>query len=221
MPSSISALAPHAGRVDEADRARRRSRPRCRSRRGSCPAGRARPTRSSPISRLNSVDLPTFGPPDDARRREHRPLRARRSTVGARPPSVVGRRAGATTTASSRSPVPRPCSALTGNGSPSPSDTNSQIVGLAAGRRRPCWRRRSTGRLDAAQQLGHAGVLLGDADGGVDHEQHDVGLARWPARPARLTFASSVAATGQPAAGVDQHGTRRPATRPRAPCGRG
>ena len=29
-----------------------------------------------------------------------------------------------------------------------------------------------------------------DPDGGVDHEQHDVGLARWPVRLCRLTFSS-------------------------------
>ncbi len=82
--------------------------------------------RSSPNNRLNSVDLPTFG----------RPMMATRG-MDTSPSAGVGRSSPAlsvagsensATTASSRSPVPRPCSALTGYGSPRPSDTNSHAA---------------------------------------------------------------------------------------------
>src|SRR5438270_6511927 len=76
--------------------------------------------RSSPISLLNSVDLPTFGRPTMA-------------TAGGRSSSSIGAGSGAAssagraaTTRSRRSPTPRPCRALTGAGSPRPRRVKSQ-----------------------------------------------------------------------------------------------
>ena len=97
---------------------RRRSRRPCRSRRGSCPGMSCTTERSSPISRLNSVDLPTFGRPT---MRDREDPRERPSASAAGRFLDRGSGSGSTaTSASSRSPVPRPCSALTGHGSPSP-----------------------------------------------------------------------------------------------------
>ena len=94
------------------------------------------------------------------------------------------------TSSSSRSPVPRPCSALTGSGSPRPRRRNSQIVGLAAGRRRPCWRRAAPACRPRRSHVGDRGVLLGDADGGVDHEQRQRRRPRIACSLWRLTLAS-------------------------------
>ena len=74
--------------------------------------------RSSPTRRLNSVDFPTFGRPTIA--------------IENGPPSSSGSASVATgggnaaTTASSRSPLPRPCNADTTWGSPRPSCVNAQ-----------------------------------------------------------------------------------------------
>ena len=87
--------------------------------------------RSSPMSRLNRVDLPTLGRPTRATENDPLARRPRRRAAsrrrGRRPPSAspsaapsVPGRAARRRTASSRSPVPRPCRALTGNGSPRP-----------------------------------------------------------------------------------------------------
>ncbi len=74
--------------------------------------------RSSPIRRLKSVDLPTFG----------RPTIATPGIAGPSSTSSGGSISGnSSTSASSRSPVPRPWSAVTANGSPKPSDTNVQM----------------------------------------------------------------------------------------------
>ena len=84
--------------------------------------------RSSPISRLNRVDLPTFGRPDDGATEKILLGRRRRRRLGAGVGRRSAARAAARRRASSRSPVPRPCRALTGSGSPRPSDMNSQIA---------------------------------------------------------------------------------------------
>ena len=95
--------------------------------------------RSSPISRLNSVDLPALGRPTSTTEYAAAAAAARPwpGCSGAIPsgPSPAGgpqrpdsepacsRRA---TTSSSRSPVPRPCSALTWWGAPRPRPSSSQ-----------------------------------------------------------------------------------------------
>src|SRR4051812_738006 len=73
--------------------------------------------RSSPMRRLNSGDLPTFGRPTMA-------TAGTSGSVGADVSSTFSGSRRRSTTASRRSPVPRPCSALTGNGSPSPRRAN-------------------------------------------------------------------------------------------------
>ena len=84
--------------------------------------------RSSPIRRLNSVDLPTLGRPTTAtagtsgRTGSPPPPSASSASMGWRLSS--GNRA---TTSSSRSPVRRPCRALTGQGSPMPRASSSQL----------------------------------------------------------------------------------------------
>ena len=100
--------------------------------------------RSSPISRLNSVDLPTFGRPTIATRRDCASARPRR-----RPRRSRSTSGNSSTSSSSRSPVPRPCSAVTGNGSPRPSETNPRCP-RAAVRCRPCWRPAAPGASLAA-----------------------------------------------------------------------
>ncbi len=70
-------------------------------------------TRSCPTSAFRSDDLPTFGRPRIATRIVSSPIGARPS-----PGSFA-------TTSSSRSPVPSPCNAESGHGSPSPSRWNS------------------------------------------------------------------------------------------------
>ena len=79
--------------------------------------------RSSPVRRLNSVDLPTFG----------RPTRVTPTTRGSPPSGSTSVGTSSTTSGraatmrSSMSPAPRPCRALTGIGSPRPSDMSSHI----------------------------------------------------------------------------------------------
>ena len=85
--------------------------------------------RSSPSSRLKSVDFPTLGRPMMATLGVSPEVGV--ATVGPSPParSSGSARPGAgsrSTTASSKSPVPRPWIALTERGSPRPSATNSQ-----------------------------------------------------------------------------------------------
>src|SRR6476469_3674308 len=70
-------------------------------------------TRSSPSSAFRRLDLPTFGRPRIATRIASSPI-----SCGPEPGSIV-------TTASSRSPVPWPCCAESGTGSPRPSRWNS------------------------------------------------------------------------------------------------
>ena len=109
--------------------------------------------RSSPISLLNRVDLPTLGRPTSATPTTRLPSSASGSTASA---TSSGR---ASTRRSSRSPAPRPCRALTGAGSPRPNDISSQmdasctrsstllattITGLSADRSNPATRASSS-----------------------------------------------------------------------------
>ena len=100
-----------------------------------CPPGRAsfpRPRRTSArscrASRFSRLDLPTFGRPSSATRRG--PAGTSNGSAGAS--------GSAASTASSTSPLPRPWIALTGNGSPRPSDHNSRPRAPAV-RRQSCW----------------------------------------------------------------------------------
>ena len=139
--------------------------------------------RSSPISRLKSVDLPTLG----------RPTRATRG-IGSRHLGVgVARRASGpigamtATTSSSRSPVP-------GRAGRSPARVRRARARRTprrpppVARRRPCWPRaarvpRSVGRLRRGE------VLVGDPDRHVDHEEDEVGV-RTARSACWLTFSS-------------------------------
>ena len=95
---------------------------RCRSRRASCPACSETITRSSPSSAFRRLDLPTFGRPRIATR------------IASSPTCCAAARPGAASTiASSRSPVPWPCSAEIGIGSPRPSRWNSSASASCGG----------------------------------------------------------------------------------------
>ena len=134
--------------------ARPRSRRRCRSRRGSCPACRARPSGRRRSSRLNSVDLPTLGRPTMRDRED--------------PSSVVGRlgrRASARRSARRRQRGDDRVEQVAGAAAVQRADR----IRLAeaerhelpdrrsrAGRRRPCWRRAAPGVSVRRSQLGDA-----------------------------------------------------------------
>ena len=77
-----------------------------------------------------------------------------------------------------------------------------------------------TGVSSATQQQGDPLVLGGDADGGVDDEQHDLGLLHGLLGLLGDLVVEGVA-VGHPAAGVEQGEVVAPATRRRPPCGRG
>src|SRR6202012_4581266 len=83
------------------------------------PATSSTSTRCSPASLLSRLDLPTLGLPSSATRRG--PDGAVRGSGG-----VSG---SASSTASSRSPLARPCSALTGYGSPQPPHPTQEAGG--------------------------------------------------------------------------------------------
>ena len=75
--------------------------------------------RGWPASLLSRLDLPTLG----------RPSKATRRGPPVMPNGSGGPCGSAPSTASSRSPLPRPCSALTGCGSPRPSDHSEAAAG--------------------------------------------------------------------------------------------
>ena len=85
--------------------------------------------RSSPTSRLKSVDLPTFGRPTMATRGVSGAIsRDSSSSHGATSSSrTEARSPRRSSTTSSRSPARRPCNALTGMGSPRPRAKKSHI----------------------------------------------------------------------------------------------
>ena len=172
--------------------------------------------RSSPISRLNSVDLPALGRPTSTTEYAAAAAAARPwpGCSGATPsgPSPAGgperpdpapaplRRA---TTSSSRSPVPRPCSALTWWGvAETEREQLPDRVGLV----------RVTSTLLATTNTGTSAEYSTLATcsssevhshRGVHHEQHRVGLAHGPLRLGADLGVELVAA-GAPAAGVEQ-----------------
>ena len=85
------------------------------------PATASTSTLVSPASLFSRLDLPTLG----------RPIRAMRRGPPSAPNCSRGASGSASSTASSRSPLPRPCSALTGRGSPRPSDHSAVAAGSA------------------------------------------------------------------------------------------
>ena len=156
--------------------------------------------RSSPMSRLNSVDLPDVRPADDgdgerpARpRRSSRRRRRRRSGGRADGHQLVEQIAGAPAVQRAHRPRVRRGRAR----------MNSQtrrlagdVVHLVGDHEHRCVgsRRRTAG---------HAGVLLGDAGGRVDHHDHHVGR-RDRLLALRGHLVVEVVAAGHPAAGVDE-----------------
>ena len=168
--------------------------------------------RSSPISRLNSVDLPTFGRPTIATPGIGGPSSL--DLLGAARP-----RGSSSTSSSSRSPVPRPCSAVTGNGSPRPSDTNSQM----SPRRdslSTLFATSSTGRF--ARRSHSATFASSSVTPTVASTTRSTASASRTARSiCALTFSSSVGPAREPTTRVDDAELGRPATRRRTPCGRG
>ena len=146
---------------------RRRSRPRCRPRRGWCRARSCTIERSSPTSRLNSVDLPTFGPADDRDREESVVGSSASGASGGRrqhvdqgveqvtaPPSVDGRHRVRGAEAESRE---RPGLVLA-----------AFVVDLVGDE--------EDGLLRPLEDAGDLSVLLGDADVDVDDHEDDVGV---------------------------------------------
>ena len=175
-PLPLLALAAQPGRVDEDERACRRARRRVSIASRVVPGTSETITRSSPRSAFRRLDLPTFGRP-------------RIATRIASSPTAVGPLPGSRATiASSRSPVPWPCRAESGIGSPSPSRWNSSastsrrgVVDLV---------REQEDRLPrGAQDLRDLLVAGGDPGLRVDDEEDEVGLARRRRGPARRSRA--------------------------------
>ena len=144
--------------------------------------------RSSPISRLNRVDLPTFGRPTSAT--ENTP------SLGSASLFVVGRRPRACPPTDARlgrgqqldESVEHVAGAAAVEGadaacgSPSPRDSASQMRRLAADVVDLVHDQQHGAGGQLAHDLGDAGVLLGDARDGVEDQEHGVGLGGWPAR---------------------------------------
>ena len=100
------------------------------------PAVGSTTTRSDPASLFKSEDLPTFG----------LPRRATRRGPSGRASATAERSGRAASTASSRSPVPRPCRAEIGCGSPRPSPHSAAASDSCIGES-TLFAARTTGRL--------------------------------------------------------------------------
>ena len=171
--------------------------------------------RSSPMSRLNKVDFPTFGRPTIATAGTNGAYG--RVTIGIHIQVVTGRNAA--TIASSMSPVPRPWIARTGTGSPRPRRAEGPGVGFAA----------VTVHLvgddhrvlaGAPQHRRHLCVLFGDPYARVDYQQHHCRITD------RLLGLggdrlSEIVTGRQPAAGVDDGEVPARPIRRRGTCGPG
>ena len=156
------------------------------------PATSSTTTRSSPASLLSSEDLPTLGLPTIATRRGPPTSASRlRRRLGQRGEDGVEQVAGpAAVQRGDRVRLAQP--EVPQRRRPRP---------RCAGRR-PCWRPARPACRDSPQDLDDGLVVVGDADGRVDDEQHrvgeadrDLGLAGDPLGQA--------AGVGVPAAGVD------------------
>ena len=122
-------------------------------------------TRSLPAMEFSSEDLPTLG----------RPTRATRCRSPSGAAVATAETSGRTSiTASRTSPLPRPCRAETGKGSPSP--RFHRVAGVPLLRRGVDLVGGQDHRLAAAaQHPHHAGIGLGDADLSIDDEHDGVG----------------------------------------------
>ena len=162
--------------------------------------------RSSPMSRLNSVDLPTFGRPTSATEKMRSLLVG--LVLGVVAVLVVGRparAAGSTSTSrSSTSPAPRPCSALIGERVAEAERQRLPDQALAVGVVDLVDDEQHLAAGQVAHDLGHPAVLLGDPGDGVDHDEHDVGLADGLLALAAHLVVERRRRFGHPAAGVDE-----------------
>ena len=134
--------------------------------------------RSSPMIRLNSVDLPTLGRPtmatEGADLARFATSSLRRAGLGGQPGHhLVEQVPGAPTVQGAHRE--RVAQAQPGEGpGVGVAAVAVDLVGDHQGR-----------PVQPPQQVGHPGVLLGDPDGGVDDEQDDRRRRRWPAPPGR------------------------------------
>ena len=129
--------------------------------------------RSSPISRLNSVDLPDVGAAGDGDRHGARVVLGRRRQAAS---SVRCRASGSTHQLVEHVAG---AAAVEGADRVRVAQAEAQQVPdevVAAGAV-DLVGDHEHGRLDAAQDLGDPVVVVGEADGGVDHEEDGVGLA--------------------------------------------
>jgi len=167
--------------------------------------------RSSPTSRLKSVDFPALGRPTNATRGMSM---SGRTSSGSSSGSTVGSRR---TTSSRRSPVPRPCSALIGHGSPRPSETRSQALASRlvsstllprAARRPERFTRRAISRSSSvAPTMTSVTIKTTSASANARSDWPDTLIVSSSPRPSQPPVSMMVKPTRS--------------TRPREPCGRG
>ncbi len=144
---------------------------------------------SAPRSRLSREDLPTLGRPTSARRR------------GGDAPSSRTATGSPSRAASSRSPMPWPCSAEIANRGPKPSRANSP--GPTEGPS-TLFTTRIT-RLPVAPELAGDLLVVGqETSPAVDQEQHDVRLLDGPLDLLDRGAEERVVGPEEQAAGVDQ-----------------
>ncbi len=161
-------------------------------------------TRSSPTSRLSSVDLPTLGRPTMASSSGRLGSSASSSSAAS---SASSSSSGIgwmnLASASCRSLSPSPCSADIGIGSPSPipcASARALLAGAALA---------LVGDQDhlvgaLAQPAGEGLVERHDAGAGIDQEQHDIRAVDRPLGEAAHARLQRVAADRLPARGVEQ-----------------
>ena len=210
-PLAVLALAPQAGRVDQPEPPCRRGRTACRSASRVVPGWSATITRARPRIAFSSDDLPTLG----------RPRMATRISSS----STTGRASGAELVeplddlvqqVADRPAVERRDHHRVAQ----PQRVQLERRGLALGvvhlvrddhHRRP----------RSAQDLGDLLIAGGQPGGGVDHQQHEVGLLDGdPGLRGHLGLQRRLVARIH-AAGVDQQKPPRRSTRTRPRCGRG
>ena len=207
-PLPLRALAAQAGGVDQDERRAVALEQRCRSRRASCPARRRRSRAPRRGSRSAGSTCRRSG--------------GRGSRPGSPPrrPAPAPRPGSRATIASSRSPVPWPCSAGERDRVAEPEPVELERERRPAPGRRSCSRAGSTG-LRASRRISATSSSPGVMPGlRVDDEEHEVGL-----RDRRARLVGDRARDRRPvgdvdAAGVDQQELACPPTRRRAPCGR-
>ena len=217
VPRSVRDLRRMPGGVDEADRSLRGLHHGVHR----VPGGAGGVVGDRPLVAHQPVEqgrLPDVGPADQGHPGDRLsasaaplgPVRRRRRSVGARPvPVVRGRVSGSSaTTSSSRSPVPRPCRALIGQGSPRPRAMASQASASRWDESTLLTTTR-TGRPDrlSTRATARSSSMTPTVTSTTNRTTSASAMARsaWA-----LTWASSGSADGQPPAGVD-HGEGVPA----------